>query len=82
MKTIKIEFGVMCNQWIVVPWMYDKNDTHGMRGNTYTFMQSGKQVTLHPKKPEPPKKRSRANVAKEVLLVHHVCRGNMQKTQV
>ena len=59
------------------PWMYDKSDTHGMRDNTFTFMHSEKQVTLHPKKLEPPKKGSRANATKEVLHVHHVYRGKM-----
>ena len=43
------------------PWMYNKNGTHGMRNNIYTFDHGGKQVTLHPKKSEPPKKRSREN---------------------
>eukprot|EP00268_Persea_americana_P010451 TRINITY_DN14252_c0_g1_i2.p3 TRINITY_DN14252_c0_g1~~TRINITY_DN14252_c0_g1_i2.p3 ORF type:complete len:102 (-),score=10.05 TRINITY_DN14252_c0_g1_i2:372-677(-) len=32
------------------PWMYDKNGTHGMRSNMYTFMHDGKEVTLHKKK--------------------------------
>ena len=38
------------------PWMYGKNGTHGMRGNTYMFAHKGKEVTLRPKKPAPPKK--------------------------
>ena len=41
-------------------WMYDKNRTHGMHDNTYTFAQNGKHVTLHPMKPEPPKNGSRS----------------------
>ena len=64
------------------PWMYDQNGTHGMRANTYTFIHGEKEVTLHPQKPESPKKRSRAHATKEVLHVHHVYGDNMQKTQV
>eukprot|EP00268_Persea_americana_P063791 TRINITY_DN8317_c0_g1_i1.p1 TRINITY_DN8317_c0_g1~~TRINITY_DN8317_c0_g1_i1.p1 ORF type:complete len:102 (-),score=13.90 TRINITY_DN8317_c0_g1_i1:753-1058(-) len=51
------------------PWMYDKNDTHGMRDNTYTFMHGGKQVTIHPMKPKTPKKKLRADATKEVLHI-------------
>lgn len=64
------------------PWMYDKNDTHGMRDNMYTFMHGGKEFTLYPKKPESLKKRSRTPATKEVLHVQHVYRGNIKMTRV
>ena len=54
------------------PWMYEKNATHSMRDNTYMFMHGRKQVTLHPKKPKLPKKRSISSITKEALQVHHV----------
>ena len=60
--------------------MYDKNGTHGMHDNMYTFMRSGKDVALYQNKPESPKKRLRAHTTKEVLHIHHVCIGNMKKT--
>ena len=60
--------------------MYDKNETHSICDNTYTLAYKGKEVTLHPKKTEPPKKGSRSNVTKEALHVHHVYGGNMKKT--
>ena len=62
------------------PWMYEKNGIHGIRDYTYTFMHGGKQVILHPKKPELPKKGSRSSVTKEALQVHHVYMGNVKKT--
>ena len=49
------------------PWMYDKNGTNGMRDNTYTFMHSEKQITLHPMKSALPKKGSSSRITKEVL---------------
>ena len=61
--------------------MYNKNGTDGMRDNTYTFMHGGKQVTLHPEKPEPPKRNSRT-AAKEVLHVHHIYKGNLKTPRV
>ena len=64
------------------PWMYDKYDTHGMRDNKYTFMHSGKQVTLHPLKPEPPMKGSRARLTKEAFQVHIVYRSNTKNYRV
>ena len=60
--------------------MNNKNGPHDMRDNTDTFMHGGKEVTLHPKKLESPKKRSRDPSTNEVLHVHHVYRGNMKKT--
>ena len=60
----------------------DSVGTHGMRDNTYTFMHGGKEVTLHPKKPNSPKRRSKAHATKEVLHVYHLYRGNLKKTRV
>ena len=64
------------------PWMYDKNGTHGIRDNTYTFRHGKKEVTLYPKTPDSSKKKSRAHATKEVLHVHHIYRGNLKRTRV
>ena len=63
-------------------WMYDKNRTHGMHNNTYTFAQNGKHVTLHHMKPAPTKKWSRARFTKEALRIHNVYRSNAKQYQV
>ena len=61
------------------PWMYDKNRIHGMHDNTYTFWQGKKEVTLYLKKTDLSKKKSRAHAIKEVVHVHHIYIGNLQK---
>eukprot|EP00268_Persea_americana_P063065 TRINITY_DN8139_c0_g1_i3.p1 TRINITY_DN8139_c0_g1~~TRINITY_DN8139_c0_g1_i3.p1 ORF type:complete len:177 (-),score=19.39 TRINITY_DN8139_c0_g1_i3:51-581(-) len=68
-----------CDILLGRPWMYDKNDTNGMRDNTYTFMHGEKQVTLRPMKPAPPKKGSSSRLTKEVLQVHTIYKINIKK---
>lgn len=62
-------------------WMYDKNRTHGMHDNTYTFAQNGKHVTLHPMKPGATEERIK-KYHKNFLQVHIVYRSNIKKYQV
>lgn len=87
-KATKIQFGAMCYWWIIMIsyWVNHgcttKHGNHGMCYNTNTFVHGGKQVTFHPKKPEPPKKGSKGSVMKEALHVHHVYRGNVKKNRV
>ena len=63
-------------------WMYNNNGIYWMKDNTYLFVHNEKPITLHRMKPEPPKKGSRVGVAKEVLQVCHVYRGNADRTLV
>ena len=56
-----------CDILLGRPWMYDKNDTNGMRNNTNTFMHDEKQVPLCPMKPAPPKKGSSSHLIKKAL---------------
>lgn len=62
--------------------MYDKNDIHRRQDNTNIFVHNGKTITLHPMKPELPKRGSCASVRKELLQVCHVYRGNANRTRV
>ena len=64
------------------PWIYDKNETHGIQDNTYMFVHDGKHFTLHPKKPELLNKGSRAHITKETLQVHNFYKDNSRRTQV
>ena len=63
------------------PWIYDKNGTHGMQDDTYTFV---KMEAHHPTSyaAEPLKKGSGPGVTKEVLQVYHIYRGSVNKTRV
>lgn len=62
--------------------MCNKNVTHGMRGNTYTFVHDKTTITLYPMKPKPPNKGSRAGATKETLQVCYVYRGNVNRSRV
>lgn len=61
-------------------WMYVKVGIHQMQDNIYTFLKNVKEVTLYPRKSEPPKRGSDSDALVESFQVQHFYSGNANRT--